>query len=382
MAVRNDLSIDWNVNPRIITVDAPSTEITMQDLLDTLRDLEASDPGRLYPSIVDGSGKEPLDSTTKNGITISILDARLGFEARTDWTQCSFKGGNLVAFDGEQVELRQITANTPVHPTPFVNIDRASSSSGTLQEQKALQYSSFGDQITIDELNGNSGTTFPTGTIEYPVNNVQDAVTIAGIRGLQTLKIIGSITMDTGDVAVGFNVVGSNTLTTQIIIKDGALVESCVIKNCTLSGVLDGGCVFRDSSIKQLSFVSGVLFNCGLNEETVTLGGAEEAIFLDCYSLVSGNNTPTLDMNGAGQSLGIRNYSGGLRILNRTSNDPCSIDMNSGHLIIDASCTGDPIIVRGSCILTVESGATQPITEGRDLIEQCNIPKQVWDYPL
>ena len=42
MAIRNDVTVDWSVYPRIITVLAPSTEITMQDMLDTLRELESS----------------------------------------------------------------------------------------------------------------------------------------------------------------------------------------------------------------------------------------------------------------------------------------------------------------------------------------------------
>ena len=63
-------------------------------------------------------------------------------------------------------------------------------------------------------------------------------------------------------------------------------------------------------------------------------------------------------MNGTGQSLLMRNFSGGTRILNRTGSDPVSLDFLSGHCIIDSTCTGDAITVRGTCKLTVEAGAT------------------------
>ena len=37
MTIRTDLTIDWASSPRIATVLSPSTEITMQDLVDTCR---------------------------------------------------------------------------------------------------------------------------------------------------------------------------------------------------------------------------------------------------------------------------------------------------------------------------------------------------------
>ena len=40
MTARTDLTVDWWSSPRIITVLSPSTEITMQDLVDTCRVLE------------------------------------------------------------------------------------------------------------------------------------------------------------------------------------------------------------------------------------------------------------------------------------------------------------------------------------------------------
>ena len=70
-------------------------------------------------------------------------------------------------------------------------------------------------------------------------------------------------------------------------------------------------------------------------------------------------------MGGSGQSLAMRGYKGGMRISNRTGSDNVSIDMVSGHIVVDATCTGDPIIIRGSYKLTVEPGATYPNTEGR-----------------
>lgn len=124
-----------------------------------------------------------------------------------------------------------------------------------------------------------------------------------------------------------------------------------------------------------------IIYNTALYAPIVKLGGGAQAMLLNCYSAVSGSDTPTIDMDGAGQSLAIRGYAGGIRILNRTSDDPISIDMVSGHVIVDASCTGDPIIIRGAYRLTVEAGATQPNTLGRIMMESDidNITESVLD---
>ena len=62
MAFRSDISINWLVNPRIITVEAPSVEVTIQDLYDTIRRLEARIYNSPFPKIVQAGGKEDNDA--------------------------------------------------------------------------------------------------------------------------------------------------------------------------------------------------------------------------------------------------------------------------------------------------------------------------------
>ena len=117
MAIRSDFSIDWEQSPRVIIVDAPSTECTMQDLLDTLRWEESSVENMDNKPIVNASGKEPLGGGTKVGLTVALQNAVIGFEARPgpDWVTCNLSGGNLVAFDTDGV-----TDISPIYPTAYV----------------------------------------------------------------------------------------------------------------------------------------------------------------------------------------------------------------------------------------------------------------------
>lgn len=130
MAVRDDVSIDWDVSPRIITVEAPSAEITMQDLLDTLRTLESAAAAMDNDAIVDAAGKEDLGGGVLVGLTVTLLNAKLAFEARGGpaFTLCRVYGGNLVAVDETGT-----TFDTPIEPTAYVQVVLANSSSATLQ---------------------------------------------------------------------------------------------------------------------------------------------------------------------------------------------------------------------------------------------------------
>jgi len=99
MAFRTDVSIDWTVSPRIITIDSPSTTISIQDLYDTLRILEARVYNLAYSRIISAGGKEALGTSRFVGVTVTLLNALLKFEDRVSDTFCTVTDGNIVALD-------------------------------------------------------------------------------------------------------------------------------------------------------------------------------------------------------------------------------------------------------------------------------------------
>lgn len=83
MTFRSDVTVDWRQSPRLIFIAAPSTEISIQDLHDTLRVLEERPgEGLPYPSIVETAGKEELGDGVNVGLTMKLLNARLAFQGR------------------------------------------------------------------------------------------------------------------------------------------------------------------------------------------------------------------------------------------------------------------------------------------------------------
>ena len=82
MAARTDVTINWEVSPRIATVAAPSTEITVQEVHDTMVFFEDSIEGSEHPDLVSSAGKEDLGGGVTVGITSTLQNAQIAFAAR------------------------------------------------------------------------------------------------------------------------------------------------------------------------------------------------------------------------------------------------------------------------------------------------------------
>ena len=128
MTIRYDITIDWSLSPRIIEIAAPSHEIAVQDLYDTLRHLGSMPEAIGENEIVDGSGKEVLSEDLLVGLTIKLINAKVKFEDRTSppCVLCDIYGGNLVAVDENDYSMN------PVEPSNNVMVTKTASSSATL----------------------------------------------------------------------------------------------------------------------------------------------------------------------------------------------------------------------------------------------------------
>ena len=190
MAIRNDLSVNWEVSPRIITVAAPSTTITIQDLHDTCRDIEDNLPeNQEFEHLIDSAGKEPLGGGSFVGITATLQNAKLAFEARSgpDFVACTVTGGNLVAVDtnGDNIDPIQVTA--------YTQVTVAQSSSPTI----ATPESDYNLLYLVESLRGKHAT---LGSVYYwdPVNGndanagTQPSTAVATFAQAQSLATAGN----------------------------------------------------------------------------------------------------------------------------------------------------------------------------------------------
>lgn len=427
MAVRGDVTVRWGYSPRVIEVDFPSTEITIQDLYDTCKFLEAQNSGMDDKPLIDAAGKENLGGGVQVGLTATLLNAQVYFPprsipvaqgatattadpdgetltstgstfqtdglvrgdvvfnsttgamatilqvfseiqiahlplsggSRNDWQvgdvivtyenpQCSVSGGNLVAVDDVGGDIPAVLSS------PLAQVVRTSSSSATTQNQASLEYSTFGDKVTVDvtspyALNGGNPLNSLIGNPQYPVNNIPDAIQIDSARGLgKNVRIIGNITLDTGDILDGFFITGQNAVRTTITINDGASMAGVEIQEASVTGNLDGGCILRFCSIQNLNYVNGFIFTCVIQPGVITLGGTTPALIMDCKSGQPGLGTPIIRwLPGQDTPLALRGYDGGVQLEDKTGVADVSIDLAAGQCKIADSCVNGLIVVRG-----------------------------------
>ena len=82
MTTRSDVVQDFNFDPRISTVLAPSTAFLAQDIVDTLRKIEDRFEGMTHSKLLDAEGKAQLGGGEQTSITVTLRNNVIEFEAR------------------------------------------------------------------------------------------------------------------------------------------------------------------------------------------------------------------------------------------------------------------------------------------------------------
>lgn len=270
--------------------------------------------------------------------------------------------GYTITFENGSYTVSLVGSNNNILDVTNLNsVQVASNNSAGLINVTELQHDAFGGAVTVDATSSYSGTLYPTGTPLQPVNNIPDAMSIASFRGFDTINIIGNFTFDSGDDISYMKVAGQNAILSTLTINDAALTVGAEITGAYIQGNLDGGTLVERCVIDGVNYINGFVHKCMLAPGTIYLGGANVANFLDCYSGVPGQGTPTLDCNGLSDDqatpLAMRGYHGGIKLVGLDGGAAVSIDLNSGQVIVDtATCTNGNITVRGAGKLVDQNG--------------------------
>ena len=363
---------------KIIEVNLPDTEVTIQELVDAIRTWEDDVANMEIYKVCDASGKEGLGGGVLVGITLTLIDWKIKFADRPGptWVLCRITGGNLVCWDTTAEDYVD-----PISPAAYVTVSITASSSATLQELAAIQYSSFNGGVTVDLVNGSAGTTFPVGTPQEPVNNLSDAKSIAVERGFDKIYVIGDLVIQTGTEVNGYEFEGQNHRKSHFFIEASAATSGCEFTHATVSGTLDGNTCLDHCEVHHLNYIEGYIRNSVLVDE-ITLAGTTNTILINCIDGSPGQDYyPRINFNGAGQGLIASQYCGELFLMNKTGPEPVNLDFTAGHLAINSDVTAGNIYVRG--IGDVEdwsTGTTAVHLEG--MINRTTIADAIWDEEL
>ena len=115
MALIENVTMAWT-SPRIITIPDTVASITLEDLNDTLQDIEDSETGIARSTLREASGKTDLGGDLIVGLTIKLLNLKVKFANRSSPTVCKITGGNLCAVDANGQSMYPIEYSTNVSP--------------------------------------------------------------------------------------------------------------------------------------------------------------------------------------------------------------------------------------------------------------------------
>lgn len=352
---------------KIIEVGIADAEVSVQQIYNACRDFEDENHNMEMYKLVDGSGKEELGSGVKVGITVKLIDWKLKFADRPppDFVVCDVSGGNLVCYDTVQAKFVN-----PIEPAAYVTVTKTSSSSATLQDLEAVQYASFQNAVWIDAVNGQSGVAYPVGTAEYPVDNLTDAKIVAQERGFHRMCIVGSFAFQATDDIEGFDIMGENAQHSAITIASGCSTKDSRFDNVFMSGVLSGGgTCFHRCELGDLSGLQGTLWNCIISGNLVLAGTPSDIVMMiECYLGTQFVGLFEIDMGGDGCALGMRAFTGGLRIKNKSGASKVAIDFVSGRLELMDTVTAGTFFIRGVGEITKNESTgctfhTNPLTQ-------------------
>jgi hypothetical protein len=372
------MSIQVNpiVSPRIITIPATDgPEIDIQSLVTQIRIWEATQVNMSYPRLLSASGKEDLGGSVMVGITAKLENAKVMFEARLTPTICKVSGGNLVAVDINGATMYPLAYSDNVMATI------TASSSTTLQEMSAIQYSSFNGGVTIDVVNGIPGTAYPIGTAETPSSNFAQAKEIALSRGFKKFFIIGDYAFITGEAMGGLIFIGESKSLTHLAF-DACMCEGTQLEKATLSGGMGEDCNLTvidcqlGYELLGLTNLSGEIKDSVLKGD-ISLHAVGSTMFINCVDGFPGAATPIIRV-GTATSVSFNQYSGGLTLMDLDHAANISVYLAAGRLIVDSSVEDGTILVKGVGICVNNSTGTTEV-DVTGLIGMSTISKAVWD---
>ena len=265
--------------------------------------------------------------------------------------------GYTVTFEDGQYAVNLTGANSNIADVTNVNqVSVRSANSAGLQDLTTLLASAYQGMVVFS-TSGQSGTVAPIGTRATPSDNFLDSVTIANSLGIRRIQMASSGTLSGNVVATGKVFSGDNSTVDALTVDTSVEVSDCTFENLIMTGTLDGNNIFKNCTISDIDYVNGLLQECSI-VGTISVQGLAQCNIINCWSGTPGiedDQLVTIDMGGAGNSLALRNYAGGLKITNYTGGGAITLDFASGRLIVDASCTGGAIGVRGICDVTDNS---------------------------
>ena len=217
--------------------------------------------------------------------------------------------------------------------------------------------------IWIDTVNGTAGDTpFTNGVADLPVDSIADAITLSTLMGLNRFHVVQGSIITFGQTMDNFVFEGLD----YTIDFNGQQVDNSVITGAVVTGTAtsNGGsllletCKIGPVTLRDIAIVNSALVG------PITFTDTGLHFFDGCSSAIAGTTAPVIDFGSGvdGQNLNMRHYSGGVEVKNMTALDLMSLE-GDGQLVIDSTCTGGTIAIRGHFTVTDEASGAVALSQ-------------------
>ncbi|MDD5486242.1 MAG: hypothetical protein PHW65_01620 [Dehalococcoidales bacterium] len=196
--------------------------------------------------------------------------------------------------------------------------------------------------VFYDEFSGITGTAYPYGTPEYPVNSEADALAIAIANKLTRIRITGSFTVP--DTMEGYAFIGEGRYSAMdTVLFNGQDVDTSSFHKLAINGAQGGTgmitCYY--CYLTNPTNISGTFHNC-LVQACSIMAGATACDFIDCAGW-QGNAVITV---GTPNPLNLFGWEGYVQLAAMTAG-VCNVYAKGAVIDIAASSTGGTINIYG-----------------------------------
>jgi hypothetical protein len=330
----------WDIDTtlKLFIMNFGETDLDVQvDLYSDWKELYATNSElRKYPEAIRTVGGDPISDIQNLGDTYFLMN---GYKIRPHEASHTLEiDGNLFTdpAGGDKVVPTLGSFTVLVNNTVSNLVDSAVA---------RLDLTQLLPAVFIDADNGDDTA---AGTPTAPVKTVAVARVIADAENLKEYRFRGAITLTEDHEDWAF--LGQAAEDSNIISLGGFSVDKSKFESCRLTGSMTGVIQANECDLQILSGAQGKFRRCGLSA-TITVASGSTLVLDSCFSELAGNSTPIVDVNNAA-FVNFRNYSGGLELQEVHDGSVISVDLDPGHLIIDSTCDGGEILVRGHGHLT------------------------------
>ncbi len=284
-------------------------------------------------------GGEYISDTKKLGSTYFFING---------WKLRPYEGnhtlqinGNIYSDDGSVPFIDTIgTYNVNLISTVSAIVEREIFTTSGGGGTNVDTYANSCDCIYVDINSTTVGTTYPSGTRTYPVNNLNDAITICETNGICHLAFLSDITINKTIKNYIINGLGSK------IIFNGANLINTTLIGANITGTLLGNPIIEFCNISNISIESANIQKSNLSGNITVTGS-----YLYMDDSHSSYETPVTINSNSTNSIIYRSSSfiGAIILKNSMMNNIFNMHVDSGSIIIDSTCTSGIYNISGIC---------------------------------